>query len=294
MEKNRPIAGRLALFATTLFWGSSFVVLKNALDALGILWILAVRFSVAALLLALFANKRLRGMDPRSLRGSVLIGVCLASAYIVQTYGLKYTTPGKNAFLTATYCVLTPFLAWLLYRRRPAPSNVLAAFLCITGIGFVSLGGETATLNFGDALTLCCGVFYALQILLIERYVSGCDALCISTIEFATAALICWCGTLLFEKAPAQITPSLWGSIAYMSIVCTGLCFFLQAWGIRYTPANTAAVILTFEAVFGALSSILFYHERMTVKLVLGFALIFLSVLISEAGASLWKRDMKP
>ena len=291
MNKN-AILGRLALFAATVFWGSSFVVLKNALDALPLLWILAVRFTIATLLLALLANKRLKRMDRVSRRGSVLLGVLLAAAYIVQTYGLHYTTPGKNAFLTAVYCVFVPFLAWGIYKRRPRLLHLLAAFLCITGIGFVSLGGETGELNIGDLLTLLCGFFYALQILLMERYVSGCDALSISTVEFATAAVICWAGTLLLEPQPTQIPASLWLSIAYMGVVCTGLCFFLQAWGMRCTPASTASVILTFEAVFGALCSVLFYHETMTAKLLIGFALIFLSVVLSESKPKLRKRSL--
>ena len=284
--KNKTILGRLALFAATLFWGTSFVVLKNALDHVEILWILAVRFSIAAVLFALFANKKLLRMSKKNVRGSALIGACLAAAYIVQTYGLKYTTPGKNAFLTAVYCVLVPFLGWAIYKKRPAAYHILAAFLCITGIGFVSLGGEVTGLNIGDILTLFCGFFYALLIILMERYVSDCEAVCISVIEFGTAAVICWIGTLLFEHQAQYISPALWGSILYMAIVCTGLCFFLQAWGIRYTPASTAAVIMTFEAVFGALTSVLFYHEALTLKLVIGFLLIFLSVIISETGAS--------
>ena len=280
--KNKTVLGRAALFGATLFWGTSFVILKNALDSVPTLWILAVRFSIAALLLALVAGKRLKTMGRASFVGSVLIGLCLAAAYIFQTYGLKYTTPGKNAFLTATYCVLTPFFAWMAYKRRPGFANVLAAFLCIIGIGLVSLNGDGRGINPGDLLTLVCGAFYAIQIILMERYVGDCDALSVSTVEFATAALVCWVGTALFETAPGPLSPSLWLSILYMAVICTALCFFLQAWGIQYTPASTAAVILTFEAVFGALCSLLFYHEELSLKMLAGFVLIFLSILLSE------------
>ncbi len=284
------LLGRLALFGATLFWGTSFVILKNALDSLGTLWILAMRFTIAALLLALFTNRRLRGLSRNSLIGSALIGLCLVSAYIVQTYGLKYTTPGKNAFLTVTYCVLVPFLVWVFYKRKPTAANLLAALLCITGIGFITLSGEGGSLNRGDILTLFSGFFYALQIILIEHYLGDCDALPMSTIEFATAAIVCWIGALLFEPTPESIPVSLWGSILYMGAVCTALCFFLQTWGIKATPSSTAAVILTFEAVFGAVFSVLFYHEVMTLKLFIGFLLVFLAVLLSETNPKLFRR----
>ena len=289
---SKGFLGRLALFGTAFIWGTSFVILKTTLDSIGALWVLAIRFTISALLLGLFAVKKLRKMDRRCVKGSVMMGLCLALAYIVQTYGLVFTTPSKNAFLTATYCVLTPFLAWWVYKRRPGLANVIAAFLCITGIGFVSLSGAGTGVNIGDMLTLICGIFYGLQIIIMEQYVADSDALSITVIQFGTAALLCWAGALLFEAPPVNVPGSAWLSIAYLSVMCTAVCFFLQAWGMQYTPSSTSAVIMTFESVFGTLLSVLFYHEPMTVKLLLGFALIFAAVLISETKLRLFQKKL--
>lgn len=293
MAINRGLLGRLAILATALIWGTSFVILKTTLDSVGTLWVLAIRFSVSALLLGLAANKKISRMDRRVLKGSAMMGLCLAAAYIVQTYGLMYTTPGKNAFLTATYCVLVPFMAWGIYKRKPSPANIVAALLCISGIGFVSLSNLGGGVNKGDMLTLLCGIFYGLQIIMMEQYADKCDALSISAVQFAAAAAICWVGALIFEAPPVNVPVSAWLSIAYLSVVCTALCFFLQAWGMKYTPSSTTAVIMTLESVFGTLISIVFYHEPMTIKLVLGFALIFVSVLISETGLKFIRRKQK-
>lgn len=287
---SKGFLGRLALFGTAFIWGTSFVILKTTLDSIGALWVLAIRFTVSTLLLGLFAGKKLKKMDGRSFKGSVGMGLCLAVAYIVQTYGLMYTTPGKNAFLTATYCVLVPFMAWGVYKRKPDVSNIAAAFLCITGIGFVSLSGAGTGVNTGDVLTLVCGVFYALQIIMMEQYVSDSDALSVSVIQFGTAALLCWAGALLFEAPPLSVPGSAWLSIGYLSVMCTAVCFFLQAWGMQYTPSSTSAVIMTLESVFGTLISVVFYNEPMTGKLLLGFALIFAAVLISETKPKLFQR----
>ena len=111
MKKNLPLLGRLALLSTAIIWGTSFVVLKNALSDIGTLWVLAIRFTVASALMLALVRGRLRGVSRRCIIGSVLMGVSLALAYIIQSYGLYYTTPGKKAFLTATYSVLTTFLA---------------------------------------------------------------------------------------------------------------------------------------------------------------------------------------
>ena len=282
MKKNLPLLGRLALLSTALIWGTSFVVLKNALSDIGPLWVLAIRFTVASALMLALVRGRLRGVSRRCIIGSVLMGVSLALAYIIQTYGLYYTTPGKNAFLTATYCVLTPFLAWLFYRRRPGITNVLAAVLCVSGIGLVSLSSGFGEINRGDVLTLFSGIFYSLQIILMEQYVDSGEAAAISAVQFLTAAVICWAGALLIEKPPVDVPAAAWGSIAYLSVMCTGVCFFLQAWGMRYTPSSSAAMIMTLEAVFGALVSILFFHEVVTARVALGFGLIFTAVVVSE------------
>lgn len=293
MKNRMGLWGRLALLTTAVIWGSSFVILKNAIDGLGVMWVLAMRFTISAALLLALAGKRLRSVSRASVRGSVLIGVCLAAAYIVQTYGLKYTTPGKNAFLTTTYCVMVPFLAWLVYKRKPGLHNVAAAVLCVAGIGFVALDAGFGEVNTGDVLTIFSGVFYALQIILMEQYISGCDSLSVSAVEFSTAAVICLVGTFAFEGTPVIPASGQIFAVLYLAVMCTALCFFLQAWGMKYTPSSTAAMIMTLEAVFGTIFSVILYHEQVTPRLLAGFALIFVAVVLSETGTELLKKLRK-
>ena len=285
--KNRAFLGRLALLSTALIWGTSFVIMKNTLESVGPLWLLAIRFTGAALLLGLFGWRGIRAMSRRALVGSVLMGLCLALAYIVQTYGLMYTTPGKNAFLTNAYCVMVPFMAWGVYKRRPSVFHVLSALLCLTGIGFVSLSDLSGGVNIGDMLTLLCGVFYAGQIIVLEQYTGESDALSLTAVQFAVAALLCLALALLFEKPPSGLSASAWLSLAYLSVMCTALCFYLEAWGMLVTPGTVAALLMTLEAVFGVLTSILFYHEAMSARLVIGFVLIFAAIVVSEINPKL-------
>ena len=141
--------GVLARFASpliilaTIIWGSSFVVMKNSVDVLPTFWLLAIRFSFAALVLAIVFIKRWKVLDRQYLIGGTVMGFCLFVAYAFQTFGLEETTPGKNAFFTAVYCVIVPFLYWVIARRRPDKFNVLAALLCIAGIALVSVTGRT-------------------------------------------------------------------------------------------------------------------------------------------------------
>ena len=259
--KDHSTLGRLALLGTTIIWGSSFIILKNTLNSLPTLWILAFRFS----------------------------GAALYCAYTLQTYGLLYTTPGKNAFLTATYCVIVPFLWWAFFKKRPDRYNVAAALVCIAGMALVSLEGDLS-LGLGDALTMCCGLFYALHIIVSSRGLEKYGVLPLTTVQLATTAVLCWITAPVASPFPQSVPASAWLSVAYLCVMCTGACYFLQALGQKYTSAQSASIILTLESVFGTLFSVAFYHEQLTLKTISGFVLIFAAVLISETKLAFLRR----
>ncbi len=278
---NKAAVGRIALICTTLIWGSSFVILKSALDSITPLWVLAIRFGGAAVIMLLACLSKLKKLDKQYVKGGITMGVLLAFAYIVQTYGLVYTTPGKNAFLTATYCILVPFLYWAIAGKKPDKFNVIAALVCLVGMGFVCLNSDLS-INVGDMLTICCGLFYGLHIIITARTVENRDPLLLTMLQFAAGALVCLAGAALFEPVPKNIPPGSWAGIAYLTFVCTGLCFFLQTIGQKYTPPSQAAVILTLESVFGTAISVVLGEETLTFNIVLGFCLIFFAILTSE------------
>ncbi len=287
--QNRRL-GRISLLGATLIWGSSFIILKSTLDSVPTLWVLALRFTGAALLMALIGVKELRKLDRQYLLKGLCLGTTLFVAYTLQTFGLEYTTPGKNAFLTATYCVIVPFMWWLFTKKRPDRYNISAALICIMGMALVSLEGGLS-LGLGDGLTICCGFFYALHIILTSRAVEGRSPVLLSMLQFAVAAAWCWISAPLVSAFPENVPGSAWWSIAYLCFMCTGICFLLQTIGQKHTSPQTASIILTMESVFGTLLSVVFYHERLSLKTAAGFLLIFVAILISETKLSFLKRS---
>ena len=290
--RNR-LLGRGALFMTSLIWGSSFFILKNTLDSVPTLYVLAFRFCGAAILLCLAGLKELKKIDREYLIGGVAMGLILFVAYVLQTFGLSMTTPGKNAFLTATYCIITPLLGWALYKHKPDRCNVIAAVVSIVGIGFVSLSNDL-TVNTGDALTLCCGFFYALQILVIEKYAPGRSALLLTMLQFAVAGILAAIFAFLTAPVPTHLSRAVIFSNLYLCVFCSAICNLLQTFGQKHTPAAETSVMMMLESVFGALFSGLFYHEEFTFRLILGFALIFFGVLISETKLSFLRKEKPP
>lgn len=287
--KKMANLGRLAVFGTAVVWGSSVVVLKNTLDSIGPLHILAFRFTVSAILLLPFCITKFREIDAGYLKNGFIMGLFLFLSNLFQTYGLMFTTPGKNAFLAATYCVIVPFLCWPIYKRRPDAYNILAAFLAISGIGLVSLD-DNLSLGKGELLTTCCSFFIALHIISTARGIKGRNALLLSMIQFAVVGVLSWIPARIFEPFPTNIPSGALTGIIYLCVMCTAVCFLLQTFGQKHTPAESAAIIMSMECVIATIFSVIFYHEPLNFRIVLGFVIIFAAVLISETKLGFLKR----
>jgi len=271
------------LFAAALIWGTSFFIMKNALDNVPVFALLAIRFTAGAILLSIVCIKKWKDFTFDYLWRGAVVGGFLFLAYTVQTFGLSMTTPSKNAFLTSVYCVMVPFFTWLVVRRRPDKFNIAAALLCVLGVGLVSLN-EQLSVNLGDLLTLLCAVFYASHIVTVEKLSPGKDIYLITIFQFAFAALYSWIGTLSTEVFPTRaITdPTVFLPLAYLCVMATTVALLFQNVGQIWSDPASASVILSLESVFGILFSVICYGDEVSGKMLCGFALIFVAVVCSE------------
>ena len=265
--KSDKFKGSFLLLLAALIWGSSFIVMKSAVDFLTPNVLLFVRFTLATLVMIIMFYKYIKDTCIRDLKGGAITGTCLFLAYLIQTLGLTMTTPGKNAFLTAIYCAIVPFLVWLFYHKRPDNYNFVAALLCVSGVALVSLDGDL-TMNTGDLLTICGGFFYALHILAMF-------------------------GSLLFEDITVikQIDSSVILQIGYLVFFATALTLLCQNIGQNLVSECNAAILLSLESVFGVIFSVLLYGEVLTLKVIAGFVIIFVAIIVSETKLSFLKRS---
>lgn len=292
---NEKMMRRLAkpmLFAAAFIWGSSFFIMKDALDALPVQYLLAIRFTAGAVLLGLLCWKKWRIFTPDYLWRGAAIGGFLYLAYSVQTYGLALTTPSKNAFLTAVYCVLVPFLYWAFAGVRPDRYNVIAAVLCVAGVGLVSLTGDL-TVNPGDGLTLVSAVFYASHIVAVAKVSAGKDIYLLTVFQFAFSGLYAWIGGAFTETFPAQalVRPEVVLPLIYLAVMATTAALLFQNVGQVWSDPASASVILSLESVFGVLCSVAFAGDQVSGKMLLGFALIFVAVVCSETKFSFMRGE---
>ena len=284
MKKVETLA-KLALFLATVIWGSSFVIIKDAVNLITPNFLMAIRFTGAFIILSLIFRKNLRAITRDMIWKGAVMGICLFFAYFFQTLGVMQTTPGKNAFLTAVYCVLVPFMAWITGSNRPDRWNIIAAFICITGIGLISLQSDFS-MGIGDALTLIGGFFYSCHMVAVAKYGEGKDPVAMTILQFAFAAIIFWGATFVYDGGIRPVPLEVLPSIGYLCLFCTGAALLLQNFGQKHTSPSAAALILTFESVFGTLFSVVMGRELLSFRIVSGFALIFLAVVVSETKLS--------
>lgn len=278
--QNKSVAAELGLVLVTMIWGSAFVVVKNAAATVPTGWMIAVRFGIAAIFLCVFFRRRLREIGPAELKWGLVVGVENVLAFEFQTNGVRYTTAGKNAFLTAAYCVIVPFLYWAVKKQKPRATHVVSAFLCIAGVGFLSLERDL-TVNYGDLLSLICGLFFAIQIVTIGILTEKYDPILLSVTQIAATSVLALPLAALTEPFPAGRPAGSVLSLLYLGLFSTMLTAVLQTTCQKYTPPSRASLIMSLESVFGSVCGIVFLSEPVTPKIFAGFVLIFLAIVLS-------------
>ena len=285
----KRILPKFALFSAALIWGSSFFIVKNTVDIFPTNFLLAIRFTIGCLLLCVLFPKKLTQLNRTCLWQGIVLGFLIFTAYCIQTIGLTDTTPGKNAFLTAAYCILVPFLYWITDKRRPDLYNFSAAFLCLAGIGLVSFDGSFS-MRFGDAMTLISALFFAAHIVAGARFGGKSDPILLTILQFGTAAVCSWVLGFTTETFPKEIPLNATLGLLYLAVFATTIALLLQNIGLKYADPTSGAILLSLESVFGVLFSMLFYQERLTLRLGAGFLLIFIAVILSETELSFLRK----
>lgn len=280
--KTKGLLGKLALYGAALIWGTSFFLVKAQMDVFPPEKLLALRYTVATLLLTAAFWKKIRSSCFDDVWRSSALGVILGVASLMQAVGITDTTPGKNAFLTAVYCVLVPFLFWAVRRKRPEGKGFAAAFLCLIGIGLISLT-ENLTIGYGDSLTLLSGVLYAAHIVGIATLGRKIDPMRSIVFQFAVSSALFWAVDLMTPSKPLVAQPADWLVVAYLAVFPTAIGFLLQLVGQKFAPPTGASLILSLESVFGVLFSVLFYGEVVPPRVFFGFVVVFAAIFLSES-----------
>ena len=273
--------GLIGLLTVAIMWGFGFVANAVALNDMSPLQILCVRFFLAAVIMGAFAFKKLKKVTKGTLFAGLILGLFLFVGFVLQTVGLQYTTPSKNAFLTATNVVIVPFIAFVIYKKKVDRFSVYGAILAMIGFAVLSLQGNLM-LGYGDVLTLLCAVGFALHIFFTGEFVKRHDAMALTAIQMIVAFVLSMISVFATGDYHISAVGNSWISEIYLGVFSTSAAFFLQSVSQKYTDETTAAVVMSMESVFGSVFSILIVHDPVTSRVVIGCLLILSAVIISE------------
>lgn len=270
------------LLVAAVLWGGGFLASKIALGGFAPLQILSIRFFSAAVLLCILFRKKIFPLNHAVMVSGAVLGGLQVIGTGIQLSGLNLTTPGKQAFLIASYTVMVPFISWCMLKHRPDGQAFLAGLMVLGGVALLSLN-EQFTIAFGDLLSLAAAFFFAVQIVLTGKFARSVDPLQLSFMQFLTAGIISLLPALAIDGLPSGIAREAWGGLLYLILFNTVIAFTIQNVAQKYTSDTRAAILISLESVFGFLFSVLLLHEVFTLRMLFGCNLIFAAVLISRS-----------
>jgi drug/metabolite transporter (DMT)-like permease len=274
----------IALLLVTAIWGVTFVQVKDAVEIYPLFAFLAVRFAIATVSLAPFTSGRFRGFDRRGVVAGFCLGGLLALGYALQTAGLSRTTVSSTGFITGLCVVLTPIIAYLLFRDH-IPGAVWVG-VGLSTFGLAMLFGIQAGSAAGDLLVLGGAIAYALQIVLLERYAPHYDPVAFTLVEMLAA----FSGFTAIALARGELSVphgwTVWGALLVTGIFASAFAFLVQTWAQRELSATRTALTFAAEPVFAGLFGFLLAGDRLGALGWAGCALILAAIVVSEPAAA--------
>lgn len=292
---KKAVKSNFSLLLAAAIWGLAFVAQSDSMNYIGPLAFTALRYFLGAFALipvcvfTLGSFKKHNGSEKtkkaakRSLTLGAVCGVVLFGASVSQQIGLKYTTAGKAGFITALYIVLVPVMGRIVFKNKTSVNTWISVVLAAAGLYLLCVK-EGFSISRGDLWVILCAFIFTVQILLIDRYAEGTDTTLVSMTQFLTVAVITVPFALIFEpKITAEQMSGAWISIAYTGIFSSAVGYTLQIVGQKSAENPTiAALLMSMESVFAALSGWLILHETLSGKELIGVALMACAIVLSQ------------
>ena len=288
LDTSSALVWKFALLVCALIWGGSFVVIKDAINYIPTAWLMTLRFTLSVIVVGIIFRKRLKeNLDIRHLTFGALLGILNGFGFLFQNGALAYTTAGKTAFIASIYCAMIPFVNWLIAKKKPHISSIIAACMCVAGIGLISLGTDFSfSFGIGEQMALISAIIFAFVFILTAELSHKLDIITLTIIQLGVSTLPCLGWALCFETMPnfSQIPSTAWMALAYIIFIATALTGILQNRSQKSVSPIQASLIISLDTIFAAIFGVIFLSEVITPTIFIGFIVIFVAIFISELG----------
>lgn len=280
--KSHPLLASFALIIATALWGSSFAITQVVVTQMDLISGMFARSLIAVTILFLIRPKSVIRINKSDFKNASVIGIFLGSGYLLQSWGLQYTTATASGFIAGMFVVFTPLVCALIFRDRIRGITWLAILVAVFGLGIMTLRG--VGFGFGESITLVTALMWSLQITFLSRWGRPEIAWAVTTIQMLVVAVMSL--VLAAALGTLEMPPNtLWDELVYLGAGAGALALLLQTWGQAQVSAVRAAIIFTLEPVWGAIFSVIIVADVITPPIAIGGALIISAMLISEYGA---------
>lgn len=270
----------IALLAVAIAWGAAFVVMKDAIAAQPFNDFLAIRFTLAVLVMIAFRPSVLKAIDGKLLKHGVLLGTLLSGGYITQTIGLELTTAAITGFITGLYVVLTPLLGWLMFGNKINKQLVIGIVLALGALGLLTLNGFSVDVN--QLWIVLCALLFAGHIVGLSVWSPGKDVYALTLIQLAMVALYSWAGAILDGDYDPPVDANGWFAVVFTAVFSTAVAFLVQTWAQSIMDPSRVAIFLTTEVLWTAVIAVLVGQEVLGLKTVLGGVVMVAAMLVVE------------
>lgn len=280
-DKKTKRLAMLGLMTTAMIWGSTFPAGKYALEYMSPFYLMAFRFFIAFAVMAVIFRKDIFSARLKDLKGGVIAGLFLGLGYASQIYGLQFTSAGKQSFLAGAYVVVVPFITWIVFKKSPSIKAYIGAVICFWGIGMITLT-ESLTIGLGDSITLISSGLYGAHIVVTGYYAQKQNAAVFTATQFAVGGALALAFALMFSPPPVLEWNKGMLAIVYLAVFGSFVAYYLQTVCQKYVKPSVTSLILSMEAVFGCLLSLILLGDVFTLKMAIGAAAMLASIWISE------------
>jgi drug/metabolite transporter (DMT)-like permease len=271
----------IALVAVAVTWGAAFVLMKDAIEEQPFYDFLAIRFTIATVVMILAKPSVLKAFDGPMLRHGFYLGLLLSLGYITQTIGLELSTAAITGFITGLYVVLTPILGWIIFRKKAGKRLIVGIILATIALAFISING--LSFEVGQLWVVLCAILFAAHIVGLSVWSPGKDVYALTVMQLAVVGAVNWIGAFANDGA-YQSPPDFagWFAVLFCAVFATAIAFLVQTWAQSLMDASRVAILLTSEVVWAALIAVLAGQEVLGLKTIIGGAMMITAMLIVE------------
>lgn len=284
---SKQLKADLMLLFVTVAWGASYYLTDLSLRDMGSFTLNANRFLIAFIVAVVLTFPKIKNVSKETLKYSVILGIALLFVYIGANLGVQYTTLSNTSFLCGLSVVFTPLLSCIIYRKAPGKKLAFVIFLSTAGIALLTMKEDFSVNHdnlLGDLFSIMCAFAYAIDLIITERAVAKeeVNPFQLGVFQLGVTGVLNLLLAFIFEKPHLPSKPSIWFSVLFLSILCTGVAFIVQAIAQQYTTASHVGVIFSLETLFAGTVAYIFAKEVLTAKSYFGAVLMIISIFVME------------